>query len=210
MSIGCRSWPQLQEQGMFWKGCRGESPGGSLCTGGERAVTLTGEFGQGRFLLVVPWVVARRSRAAPAVCQPSPFFCRVYVAIPSGVAAAVGFSREPMWNCMAVDKRKSTKFSSRGGNQMSSFSQLSFHLSSEDEMVLFGSYSLTASRHRPAQNVSLGVHQRNVEHFTPSSPPGRPSQQRRKKLYIILREKNQGIGTICLELSHKEVFPAKR
>lgn len=74
MSIGCRSWPQLQEQGMFRKRYFGEGVGGNLCTGGERAVKISGELGQGRFLLLVPSVLAHRSCAAPAALEPS-LFC---------------------------------------------------------------------------------------------------------------------------------------
>lgn len=33
MSVGCRSWPQLQ--GMFWKGYFGEGAAGTFALGGE-------------------------------------------------------------------------------------------------------------------------------------------------------------------------------
>lgn len=77
MSIGCRSWPQLQEQGMFRKGYFGEGVGGTFALVESEGLKYLVSLAKGRFLLLVPLVLAHRSCAAPAMLEPSLFFFSV-------------------------------------------------------------------------------------------------------------------------------------
>lgn len=136
--------------------------------------------------------------------EPSLFFCRVYIENPSRVAAAVGLLWEPMWNCMAVDKSKknNTIFGNRGGNQMSFYSQLSFICRWWMKWCFRVSqpYSISALRHPECVPWSTPKKSQALYPILRTGPP-QPTME--TKTILILRGKNQGIGTTCLGLLHR-------
>lgn len=196
---------RLQEQGMFWKGYFGDGAGRTFALVESERLKYLVSLARAGSCSLSPWFWLTVG-VLPQPCSSHSFFsCSIYIENPSREAAATGFPWEPMWNCMAVDKikrKKKNKFGSRGGNQTSFFSQLSFIHRQWMKWCFRVSqpYSILAPRRPECVPWSTPKKRQALYPVLPTGPP-QPTTE--TKIVLILREKNQGIGTACLGLLHR-------
>lgn len=95
MSIGCRSWPQLQEQGTFRKGYFGEGAGGTFALVESERLKYLVSLARAGSCSASPWFWLTVAGLPQPCWSHHFFFCRVYIENPSREAAAAGFPWEP-------------------------------------------------------------------------------------------------------------------